>query len=305
MTSKYCLFTQTLVAIVFATLAPVDHCQDTNLFQKTTLALSDTTDPTILIAAHRGGYINDKQDEAPENSVENIDVAITKGFHVYETDIRQTADGVFVVVHDESLERETNGTGPVEKLNFEKVAKLKKKFRDGSLSNFGVASFESILLAGKNRIYFKPDLKPGVIDSFDKLARLIHKHEMAGQVFLRTEYKHLWKIEKLFADGTPRVEVMFKVNDAAQVKKVHERCEPKTIQINVRKNEKLSEEQIEAIKTAIELGMIVETHVYNDEEQIEQLIKSGVRMFHTNKPDATLKFLSDRAAKASSKPATR
>ena len=123
------------------------------------------------------------------------------------------------------------------------------------------------------------------------MARLIHKQEMAEQVFLRTEYKHLWKIEKLFAAGTPRVEVMFKVNDAAQVRKVHEKCASKTIQINIQKGEKLSDVQIKAIETAVGLGMLVETHVYNDFQQAEQLINSGVRMFHTSSPDAMLKFL--------------
>lgn len=203
-----------------------------------------------------------------------------------------------MIVHDETLDRETNGTGAVEKMTAEEVAKLKKKFGDGSLSDHSVATFEAMLAAGKNKIHFKPDLKPGVIDSFDQLARLIHKHEMSDAVFLRTDYKHLWKISKLFADRTPRVEVMFKVNNADQVKKVHEKCDPKTIQINVDKSEKLSEEKIKAIKTAVELGILVETHVYNDVQQTEKLIESGVRMFHSSNPDKTVELLKKLAAKA-------
>lgn len=274
------------------------NAQAPNLFEVTAQALADPTNKTILIAAHRGGYQQDKRHGAPENSVANIDVAVGNTFHVYETDIRQTSDGVFVIVHDATLNRETNGMGPVEKMTAKEVGKLKKKFRDGTLSKSGVATFDAMLAAGKNKIHFKPDLKPGVVDSFDPLARLIHKHEMADAVFLRTEYKHLWKISKLFADGTPKVEVMFKVNNADQVKKVHEKCGPRTIQINVEKDEELSGEKIKAIKTAVALGMLVETHVYGDAEQTERLIESGVRMFHTSSPDKTLELLSKRKARS-------
>lgn len=287
-----------LILVVSLAFPGLANSEAPSLFQTTAQALADPDSETILIAAHRGGWQNDKRDDAPENSLANIDVAIGKTFHIYETDIRQTSDGIFVVVHDATLNRESNGTGPVEDMTAKEVGRLKKKFRDGTVSQHSVATFEAMLVAGKNKTHFKPDLKPGVVDSFDQLARLIHKHEMSESVFLRTEYKHLWKISKLFAEGTPKVEVMFKVNDADQVKKVHEECNPRTIQINVEKDERLSSEKIKAIRTAVGLGMLVETHVYNDVQQTERLIESGVRMFHSFSPEETLELINKRRATA-------
>ena len=68
---------------------------------------------SVLVAAHRGGYANDKADGAPENSLANLELAIEKRFDVYETDIQRTVDGVFVIMHDDTIDRETNGTGRI------------------------------------------------------------------------------------------------------------------------------------------------------------------------------------------------
>ncbi len=177
----------------------------------------------VLVAAHRGGYSNDKVDNAPENSVANVKLAIRKGFDVFETDIQRTADGVFVIVHDSTLDRETNGSGPVKNLTLKQLKALRKRYRDGSLSEERVATLEELLLAGRGKILFKPDLKPGIIDHFTELAQLITRLKMADQVFLRTGFGDAWEIKSCFENGCPRVEVMFKTKSLAQVKSVIER----------------------------------------------------------------------------------
>ncbi len=171
------------------------------------------------------------------------------------------------------------------------MKQLKKRFRDGSLSDEPVATLEGLLLAGKGRLLFKPDLKPGILEHFDELARLITRLEMTDQVFVRTSWKDAETIEKLFASGTPRVEIMFKVKTAAQVKAAHERFSPRTIQIDVAKGESLSPQKREAIQMARDLGILVETHSYGDAAQWKELIEAGVRMFHTAVPDKTLDYL--------------
>ncbi|MEX2578657.1 MAG: glycerophosphodiester phosphodiesterase family protein [Verrucomicrobiales bacterium] len=245
----------------------------------------------VLVAAHRGGYANDRGDGAPENSVANVEAAVRKGFDVYETDIRRTADDVFVIVHDDTLDRETNGTGPVEDLTLDEVKKLRKRYRDGSLSDEPVATLEELLVAGKERILFKPDLKPGTLQHFAELAALIAGLEMEDQVFLRTRARDANAIANHFAAGAPRVEVMFKVDRPKQVEAIDERFSPATIQINVAKGESLPEEKREAIRLARERGIVVESHSYGDESQWRELAEAGVRMFHTAVPGPTLEWL--------------
>ena len=58
--------------------------------------------------AHRGGGTL-----APENTLAGIRLAARLGFRAVEFDVMLTADGTPVLIHDETLERTTNGTGRV------------------------------------------------------------------------------------------------------------------------------------------------------------------------------------------------
>ena len=61
-----------------------------------------------LIASHRGGSL-----EAPENSPTSFRHTAGLPVEQVEFDIHPTADGQIVVIHDATLERTTNGVGPV------------------------------------------------------------------------------------------------------------------------------------------------------------------------------------------------
>ena len=280
-----------LVVLIALMVLPVEAAKEPTRAQRIVDVINGPDARGVLIAAHRGGYANDRDEAAPENSVANVAVAVRKGFDLYETDIQRTKDGVFVVVHDATLERETNGTGAVSSLTLAELKDLQKRYRDGSLAEEKVATLEELLLAGKDTILFKADLKPGIIDHFDSLARLIDRLGMSDRVLLRTSMKDADAIARAFASGTPQLEVMFKVDGLAGVKAVAKRFSPRTIQINFAKGETLSDEKRVAMRAAIELGMLVETHSYGDAAQWAELIDAGVRMFHTANPDATLLYL--------------
>lgn len=61
-----------------------------------------------LIASHRGGSL-----EAPENSPTSFSHTTSLAVDQVEFDIHPTADGHIVVIHDATLDRTTNGRGPV------------------------------------------------------------------------------------------------------------------------------------------------------------------------------------------------
>src|SRR5206468_5600737 len=64
-------------------------------------------DPKIV--AHRGAAL-----ESPENTLPAIDRAIALGAAVVEIDLRYSADGEVVLMHDETVDRTTHGSGHVE-----------------------------------------------------------------------------------------------------------------------------------------------------------------------------------------------
>lgn len=80
-------------------------------------------EPGPVALAHRGGGA-----EAPENSRAAVEHTVALGFSHLETDVHVTADGVVVLMHDATLGRTTNGTGPLAEHTWAQVARL----RDGS-----------------------------------------------------------------------------------------------------------------------------------------------------------------------------
>lgn len=60
------------------------------------------------VIAHRGA-----SGSAPENTLEAFELAVRQGADAFELDIRLTADGVPVVIHDPTLERTTGRRGAV------------------------------------------------------------------------------------------------------------------------------------------------------------------------------------------------
>ncbi|MCW2932693.1 MAG: glycerophosphoryl diester phosphodiesterase [Actinomycetia bacterium] len=73
----------------------------------------------VVIAAHRGmaaGY--------PENTLAAFRHSVADGFPVIEVDLRATADGHIVVMHDETVDRTTSGTGEVGQMTLAEVRSL-------------------------------------------------------------------------------------------------------------------------------------------------------------------------------------
>lgn len=76
-----------------------------------------TVDPAILVSAHRGGAAY-----APENTMLAFANAVRLGVDQIETDARLTADGVLVLVHDDTLNRNTDCSGTVTQKVFAEIA---------------------------------------------------------------------------------------------------------------------------------------------------------------------------------------
>jgi glycerophosphoryl diester phosphodiesterase len=73
----------------------------------------------VFPIAHRGASAY-----APENTVAAFEEAIRLGAPAVEFDLRITADGVPVVLHDETVDRTTSGTGKVAELSWTRLLQL-------------------------------------------------------------------------------------------------------------------------------------------------------------------------------------
>jgi glycerophosphoryl diester phosphodiesterase len=82
------------------------------------------SEPGPRVIAHRGG-----RGLWPENTLHAFRAATALGADVLEMDLRQSADGELVVLHDETVDRTTNGTGPVATLTLTELKRLDAGYR--------------------------------------------------------------------------------------------------------------------------------------------------------------------------------
>ena len=104
---------------------------------------------TLQVIAHRGGPT-----QAPENTLAAFRNAISLGVDWLEFDVQMTKDGALVVIHDETVDRTTNGTGAVRDLTLEEIRSL-----DAGQGE-KVPTFEEVLqLAKTNGVKILPETK--------------------------------------------------------------------------------------------------------------------------------------------------
>jgi len=75
--------------------------------------------PTPSIIAHRGSCAH-----VPENTLAAFELAREQGADLIELDVKLSADGIPVVIHDPTVDRTTNGSGAVADLSLASLQKL-------------------------------------------------------------------------------------------------------------------------------------------------------------------------------------
>lgn len=77
------------------------------------------SDPPVLVIAHQGG-----DGERPSNTMLAFQHAVEIGVDVLEMDVHSSSDGVLVVIHDDTVDRTTDGTGLVNEMTIEELQAL-------------------------------------------------------------------------------------------------------------------------------------------------------------------------------------
>ena len=83
-------------------------------------SVSSLTDKEYHLTAHRG-----LSSVAPENTAASLEQAGKAGYYAAEFDIAPTSDGVWVLMHDGTVDRMTDGEGEVSSLTYEEISELK------------------------------------------------------------------------------------------------------------------------------------------------------------------------------------
>jgi glycerophosphoryl diester phosphodiesterase len=81
---------------------------------------SNQNNKSVLVIAHRGST----GENIPENTMASFRACIEIGINLIEIDLRGSRDGHIMIMHDENLERTTNGTGKLSAYTFSELKEL-------------------------------------------------------------------------------------------------------------------------------------------------------------------------------------
>ncbi|TDB61821.1 glycerophosphodiester phosphodiesterase family protein [Arundinibacter roseus] len=116
-------------------------------------------DKTPLISAHRGGgsYAG-----YPENCLESFGHLARQMPLIIECDISTTKDSVLIMMHDDTFERTTNGTGKVTDQPWIYAQNLRLEDHRGTLTNYKIPTLDEVLKWGNGKVIYTLDVKRNV-----------------------------------------------------------------------------------------------------------------------------------------------
>lgn len=111
-----------------------------------------------LVSAHRGGPTKD----FPENCTATFANTIKYNPTIIETDIALTKDSILVMMHDNTLDRTTTGTGNIGNYSYKELQAFNLKDTEGNVTPYKIETLDEILKWGKGKVIYTLDVKRGV-----------------------------------------------------------------------------------------------------------------------------------------------
>ena len=159
--------------------------------------------PRPIIFAHRGDVAH-----APENTIPAFQQALQNGADGIELDVKLSADGHVIVIHDSTVDRTTDGKGRVESLTLEAIRKLDAgKWFNEKFADTKVPLLEEVFeVVGKDKM-INIELKSHDT-SHDglmiKVCELIKRHNNQSQILFSSFFPSTLKIAAQTLPEVPR-----------------------------------------------------------------------------------------------------
>jgi glycerophosphoryl diester phosphodiesterase len=145
---------------------------------------------SFTVIAHRGNHAR-----AHENTLQALKDAAQAGIDYVEIDVRRTSDGYYVLMHDSTVDRMTDGHGKVGQMTLAQLRNL--KVRDLSRPDLPpdrIPTLEEALAAIKGKVNVYLDFKEG---DRAAVARIIRDAGVARQVLVYDELEAVQEWRKV------------------------------------------------------------------------------------------------------------
>ena len=250
-------------------------------------------DNKILNIAHRGG-----SGYAPEHTLPSYELGDEMGGDYIELDLQMTEDGELIAMHDETLDRTTNGAGLVKDHTLEEIKKLdagswfNEMYPDRAKPEYNelrVQTLEEIIQHfGKNKHYYietkSPEVYPGMEEKLLKILdeyNLTRQNGPSSKVIIQSfSEASLQKVHDL-NDDIPLVQLIDYKTDATITDEELDHYEEYADGLGM-SYKKIDKEYVNKVR---EHGLLIHPYTVLEKEDMKRLIEWGVTGMFTNYPD--------------------
>ncbi len=228
-----------------------------------------------VYAAHRG-----LSSLYPQNTIPAFEAAKKEGFYAFEFDIHTTADGKWVVIHNDTVDAMTDGKGEVESFTLDEIKKLNIDAGNGieNYSGLKIPTLEETLdVCKESDIIPIIEIKKCDIAYIPDFMNTLKERGLTEKaVIISFDFDYLKEVRKLDAD----IKMMYLVNEVT--KDTVDMCvENGNIGIDFGKKKMLS--GIGAVKYAKEMGLEIGAWTVDDTITADFLAAIGVNIITTNR----------------------
>ena len=144
--------------------------------------LHDADDKKVMVAAHRGDWRN-----APENSLRAFESAINMGVDIIEIDLNISKDGHIIIMHDNTIDRTTDGKGKPSDYTLAELKKFHLKNGLGRLSDNTIPTLREVMLLAKGRVLVNLDKS---YPYYNEAYKILKETNTVQQALFKTDAKY-------------------------------------------------------------------------------------------------------------------
>ena len=240
--------------------------------------------PSFTNIGHRGASAY-----APENTLAAFDKALDLGAGHVEFDVHFSADGQVVVIHDDTVDRTTNGSGAVASLTLAQLKRLDAGSWFGSqFSEERMPTLEELLERYNGMLYFHIEVKGQAEHLSERTIDLVRGYGWPDSVTITSFQKERLEEARAYAPEIPTGWLAREVDESmveqARQMGLAEIC-PHADFLDAELVERLHQK-----------GFVVRAWGVRDEEVMRRVVETGADGMTIDFPDRLASYLKSRPA---------
>jgi glycerophosphoryl diester phosphodiesterase len=269
----------------------------------------------VVVIAHRGCHNPAPQhglSAAPENSLAALEHCIRLGVDVMETDVRMTADGYLVIIHDDKVDRTTTGSGKVAQMTLGQLGDLRLRENSGGptapATDERPVTLDEMLKRARGRILLNLDVKASI---YAEVVDAVVRAGMRDEVIVKAEVgigSYPLAAMPPF-DRVPFMPIIMNARGNADLAAIAQKqvnaANPVAFELPKMSWEQLGsivkvaqQHHLRLLNNTLDEGFIEgcsDSEALRDPDKVwGRLIDAGVSMFQTDQPEALLGYLKVR-----------